>query len=67
MWYNKSVKVDNKTIYNFKISQKYINYVGQLFKCGDIPKLWEELKNEFDLLGQVHFIYNQMIHSILRS
>ena len=31
-WYNKYIKVDNKTLYNFKISRKDINYFGQLFK-----------------------------------
>ena len=49
------------------MSRKDINYVGQLFKCDGEPKLWEELKNEFDLQGQLHFIHNQMIHSIPKS
>ena len=31
--HNKSIKVDNKTIYNFTMSRKDINYLGQLFKC----------------------------------
>ena len=34
------------------MSQKDINYVGQLFKFNINPKLCEELKNEFDLHGQ---------------
>ena len=41
IWYNNCTKVDNKTLYNFKISRKDINYVGQLFKCDGKPKLWE--------------------------
>ena len=28
VWYNKFIKVDNETMYNFKISRKDINYVG---------------------------------------
>ena len=28
IWYNKCIKVDNKILYNFKISRKDINYVG---------------------------------------
>ena len=48
IWYNKYIKVDNKILYNFKISRKDMNYVGQLFKCDGKPKLWEELKNEFN-------------------
>ena len=30
------------------MSQKDINYIGQLFKCGSKPELWEKLKNEFN-------------------
>ena len=67
IWYNKGIKVDNKTLYNFKISRNDINYVGQLFKCDGKPKLWEELKNEFNLQGQLRFIYNQITHSIPKS
>ena len=67
IWYIKCIKVDNKTLYNFKISRKYINYVGHLFKCDGKPKLWEELKNKFNLQGQLQFIYNQIIHSIPKS
>ena len=51
IWYDKCIKVENKIVYNFKISRENINYVGQLFKCDDKPKLWKELKNEFNLLG----------------
>ena len=47
--------------------RKNINYVGQIFKCDVKPTLWEELKNEFDLQGQLHFAYNQIIHSIPKS
>ena len=67
IWYNKCIKVDNKTLYNFKISRNDISYVGKLFKCDGKPKLWEELKNKFDLQGQLQFIYNQTIHSIPKS
>ena len=30
-------------------------------------KLWEKLKIEFNLLGQMQFIYNQIIHYILKT
>ena len=52
---------------NFKISRKDINYAGQLFKCDAKPKLWEGLKDEFNLQGLLQFIYNQIIHSIPKS
>ena len=40
IWYFKYIKVNNKTLYNFKISRKDMNYVRQLFKCDGKPKLW---------------------------
>ena len=40
------------SICNFKMSRIDINYVGQLFKFNSKPKLWEELKKEFNLQGQ---------------
>ena len=46
---------------------KYINYIGQLFKCDGKPKLWEELKNVFKWQDQLQFMYNQIIHSIPKS
>ena len=58
MSYNKCTKVDNETIYTFKISRKDINCVGQLFKCNGKRKLWEELKTEFSLQGQLQSMYN---------
>ena len=35
------------------MSRKDINYGGQFFTFNSKPKLWEELKNEFDLQGQL--------------
>ena len=49
------------------LSSNQIFDVGQLFKCDGKPKLWEELKNEFNLQGQLQFVYNQIIHSIPKS
>ena len=65
--YNKCIKVENKTRYNFEMSRKDMSYVGQLFKCDDKPTLWEELKNDLNLQGQLQFIYNQIIHSFPKS
>ena len=51
------------------MSQNDIHYVGLLFKWNGKPmvKLWEKLKNEFNLQGQLQFIYNQIIYSIPKS
>ena len=55
IWYNKCI--DDKSIYNFKMSRIDINYVGQLFKFNGKPKLWEEFKNRFNLQEQLQFIH----------
>ena len=62
IWYKKCIKVDSKTIYNFKMSRKDINYVGELFNYDGKPKLWEELKKDFNLQDELQFIYNQIIY-----
>ena len=46
------------------MSRKDINYVGKISKYNGKPKLWEELKNEFYLQGQLRFMYIKIIHSI---
>ena len=53
--YNKCIAVGKKK-HDFKMSQKHINYVGQLFKCNDKPKLMEEL-NEFNLIYKLITVY----------
>ena len=47
--------------------RKNINYAGHLFKLNGKPKLWEELKNKFNLQGKLLFIYNQILHSSTKS
>ena len=53
--YNKHIKVGYKTLYNFKISRKDINYVGQLLICDGKPKLWEELKKQICRVNYSYF------------
>ena len=43
------------------MSRKDANYVGQLFKFYGKDELGKELKNEFNLHGQLQFIYNQIV------
>lgn len=54
-------------MYNFKMLRKDTNYVGQLVKFSSKPKIWEKIKNEFNLQGQLQFMYNEIIHSIAKS
>ena len=54
-------------MFNFKMLRKDTNYVGQLVKFSSKPKIWEKIKNEFNLQGQLQFMYNEIIHSIAKS
>ena len=35
------------------MSRKDINYIGELFNCDSKPKLWEELKKDFNLQDEL--------------
>ena len=41
--------------------------MDSLSNCDVKPKLWEELKYEFNLQDQLQFTYNQIMHSIPKS
>ena len=49
------------------MSPKNVSYVRQRFKCDGKTKLCEKLKDEFEIQGQIPFIYVQIIHSIPKS
>ena len=50
LWYNKYIKIGDKTIFSSSLSAKGINFVGQLFQNNQQIKKWNRLKTEFDLI-----------------
>ena len=48
-WCKKYMKIVNRKMYYFKVSEQNINYVGHLFNVDGNPKLWVELKKECQL------------------
>ena len=67
LWYNKYIKVDNKRIYNCYISKKKINYIAQFFGRAGNLKMWEVLKEEYQLNENKKFAFIQIIHAIPKS
>ena len=67
LWYNKYIKVDNKSIYNCYISKKKINYIAQFFGSAGNLKTWEVLKEEYQLNENKKFAFIQIIHAIPKS
>ena len=44
LWFNKYIKIDNKSVFNFSLSVKGINFVGQLFQNKQQLKNWTSSK-----------------------
>ena len=44
IWFNKHVKIDNKSLCNNSLANHGINHVGQLFKESGMTKAWLDIK-----------------------
>ena len=67
MWYNRSIQVDNSSVYFLRFSEKNINYVSQLFSDNGSIKQWHELKTEHNLHESFYFQLLQLVDSIPQS
>ena len=64
LWYNRSIQVDNSSVYFLKFSEKNINYVSQLFSDNGSIKQWHEFKREHNLHESFYFQWLQLIEYI---
>ena len=64
LWYNRSIQVDNSSVYFLKFSKKDINYVSQLFSDNESIKQWQEFKREHNLHESFYFQWLELIDSI---
>ena len=64
LWYNRSIQVDNASVYFLKPSKKTINYVSQLFCDNGSIKQWNEFKREHNLHESFYFQWLQLIDLI---
>ena len=62
--YNKSIQVDNTSVYFLKFSDKNINYVSQLFSENGSIKQWHKFKRERNLHESFYFQWLQLIDAI---
>ena len=67
LWYNKNIKIDNKSIYLAEFSKKVLNCVGHLFNERQKLKTWEELKQEYRFIENKRFSFMQLLHAIPKS
>ena len=67
IWFNKHIKIDNKSLCNNSLANQGINHVVQLFKENSMTKAWLDIKTEFNLSNKKHYFWIQLINAIPKS
>ena len=49
IWFNKHIKIDNKSLCNNSLANQGINHVGQLFNENGMAKAWLDIKTQIQL------------------
>ena len=63
IWFNKHIKIDNKSLCNNGLANRGINHVGQLFNENGMAKAWLYIKAEFNLSNKQHYFWIQLINA----
>ena len=64
IWFNKHIRIDNKSIYPYNFPNRNLNFVGQVFDTDGTLKSWDCAKHQFLLKNNVQFQYRQIIHAV---
>ena len=64
VWHNKHIQIGNKSIYLDNLSNRNLNFIGQLFDTDGKLKTWECVKHQFLLKSNMLFQYRQIIHAL---
>ena len=67
IWFNKHIKIDNKSLCNNSLANQGINHVGQLFNENSMTKAWSGIKIQFDLSNKEHYFWIQLINAVPKS
>ena len=67
LWFNKYIKIDDKTIFRSSLSTKEINFVRERFQNNQQIKKWDEFKTEFDFVGNEKLLITQTTHALPNS
>ena len=67
IWFNKHIKIDNKSLCNNSLANQGVNHVGQLFKENGMTKAWLDIKTLFNLSNKQHYFWIQLINAIPKS
>ena len=64
IWFNKHIKIDNKSLCNNSLANQGINHARQLFNEKDMTKAWLDIKTQFNLSNKQHYFWIQLINAI---
>ena len=67
IWFNKHIKIDNKSLCNNSLANQCISHVGQLFNENGMAKAWLDIKTQFNLSNKQHYFWIQLINAIPKS
>ena len=67
IWFNKHIKIDNKSLCNNSLANQSINHVEQLFKENGMTNAWLDIKTQFNLSIKQHYFWIQLINAIPKS
>ena len=64
LWFNRQIQIGGATIYFSDFSNKYINFVRDLFHLEGGLKRWEFIQEEYHLPNNAKFKWMQLVHAI---
>ena len=67
IWFNKHIKIDNKSLCNNSLANQGINHARQLFNEKGMTKAWLDIKTQFNLSNKQHYFWIQLINAIPKS
>ena len=67
IWFNKHIKIDNKSLCNNSLANQGINHVGQLFNENGMAKAWLDIKKQFNLSNKQHYFWIRLTNAIPKS
>ena len=66
IWFNKHIKIDNKSLCNNSLANQGINHVGQRFNEDGMANTWLDIKTQFNLSNKQHYFWIQLINAVLK-
>ena len=67
IWYNRLIKVNNKTIFNRNLSNKGVHNVRDLFNGNGTLKTWYKFKSNFNCREEMYFTFRQIIGALPKT